>query len=110
MGLQDVVRWFVPKEDRFYDYLEGQAVVAHDGAKALRQFNEGKSAEEVREAVQELEHQGDKISHMMEQAIATTFVTPLDREDLQKLSGELDDILDLTNGAMRAAVLYGVET
>jgi len=45
----------------------------------------------------------------MEEALARTFVTPIDREDLQKLSSELDDILDRTNGAIRAAVLYGVE-
>jgi uncharacterized protein Yka (UPF0111/DUF47 family) len=109
MGLQDIVRWFVPKEDHFYGYLEGQADAAHDGALALRRFAEGQSATDVRDAVQELEHKGDKLSHDMEAALAKTFVTPMDREDLQRLSSELDDILDLTNGAMRAAVLYGVE-
>ncbi len=63
----------------------------------------------MRLAVQDLEHKGDNIYHQMEEALAKTFVTPIDREDLQKLSAELDDILDLTNGAMRTAVLYGVE-
>jgi uncharacterized protein Yka (UPF0111/DUF47 family) len=44
----------------------------------------------------------------MEEALAKTYVTPIDREDLQLLSSELDDILDRTNGAIRAAALYGV--
>jgi uncharacterized protein len=44
----------------------------------------------------------------MEEALAKTFVTPIDREDLQKLSSELDDVLDLMNGTIRAAALYGV--
>jgi uncharacterized protein Yka (UPF0111/DUF47 family) len=109
MGLQDIVRWLVPKEDHFYGYLERQADTAHDGALALRRFKEGSPAAEVRDAVQALEHQGDKICHDMEEALGATFVTPLDREDLQKLSSELDDILDLTNGAIRAATLYGVK-
>jgi uncharacterized protein Yka (UPF0111/DUF47 family) len=45
----------------------------------------------------------------MEEALAKTFVTPIDREDLQKLSSELDTVLDLTNGAIRACVMLGVE-
>jgi|HubBroStandDraft_2_1064218.scaffolds.fasta_scaffold54880_2 uncharacterized protein Yka (UPF0111/DUF47 family) len=109
MGLQDIVRWLVPREDHFYGFLEGQAATAHEGALALRRFKEGSSANDVRDAVQELEHEGDRLTHEMEEALAKTFVTPIDREDLQKLSSELDDILDLANGAIRAAVLYGVE-
>ena len=38
MGLQDVVRWLLPKEDRFYDFLESQASIAADAAKALAAF------------------------------------------------------------------------
>ena len=108
MGLQSVVRWLVPREDHFFDFLESQADAAHAGAVALARFKDGTPAREVRDAVLEIEHQGDKISHQLEEALAKTFVTPIDREDLHKLSTELDDILDLANGAIRAAALYGV--
>jgi uncharacterized protein len=110
MSLQDLVRWLVPREDHFYDYLEGQAVVAHDAATALSRWKDGDEATAVRDIVQELEHKGDKIFHEMEEALAKTFVTPIDREDLLALSSALDDVLDLANGAIRAATLYGVET
>ncbi len=109
MGLQDVIRWLVPKEDRFYGYLEGQAAAAHEGALALSRFKDGRDAKSVRDEVQALEHQGDKLCHELEEALAATFVTPIDREDIQKLSSELDDILDRANGAIRAAALNGVE-
>jgi hypothetical protein len=109
MGLESVVRWFLPKEDHFYDFLERQASAAHDGALALAEFKNGKQAEAVREDVQAIEHKGDAIVHELEEALAKTFVTPIDREDLQKLSSELDDILDLTNGAARVCVLFGVD-
>jgi uncharacterized protein Yka (UPF0111/DUF47 family) len=109
MSLQDIVRWLVPREDHFYGFLERQATNAHEGAIALARFKEGTSAASVREAVQALEHEGDKIAHEMEEALAKTFVTPIDREDLHKVSTELDDIIDLANGAIRAAALYGVE-
>lgn len=112
MGLQSFVRWLLPRADHFYDFLERQAAVAHQGALALARFGgpDKGSAQEVCDAVQALEHEGDKIVHEMEEALAKTFVTPLDREDLQRLSMELDDILDLTNATARVALLYGVNT
>jgi uncharacterized protein Yka (UPF0111/DUF47 family) len=110
MGIQDVIRFFLPKEEHFYDFLEKQAEAAHAGAKAIARFSEnGTSAEEARAAVQKCEHEGDKIVHDMEEALAKTFVTPIDREDLQKLSSDLDTVLDLTNGAIRACVMLGVQ-
>lgn len=110
MDLQSIVRWLVPREHHFYDFLETQADMAHAGAVELARFKPGVSATEVRDAVQAVEHQGDRVSHELEEALAKTFVTPIDREDLHKLSTELDNILDLANGAIRAAALYGVET
>jgi len=110
MGIQDVIRWLLPREDHFYDFLERQAKAAYEGAKALSKFStNGTTAAEAREAVQKIEHQGDGIVREMEEALAKTFVTPIDREDLQKLSSELDTVLDLTNGAIRACVMLGVE-
>jgi uncharacterized protein Yka (UPF0111/DUF47 family) len=108
MGFAAVLRFFVPKADHFYTFLERQAVVAHDGAVALAKFVEG-NGPTVRDAVQVCEHQGDSIVHEMEEALARTFVTPIDREDLHSLSTTIDDILDLTNGAARACSLFGID-
>ena len=111
MALQDAIRWFLPKEDKFYDLLEQQAAVLHEGALALARLDAAEpDMVAVRDAVQDLEHQGDKVMHEVEEALARTFVTPIDREDIQKLSSELDDILDVTNRAARAFVLYGIRT
>jgi uncharacterized protein Yka (UPF0111/DUF47 family) len=109
MSVQDLIRLLLPREDRFYDFLESQVSCAHKGATALLSFRDtGATAESVRDEVQALEHEGDRIVQDVEEALARTFVTPIDREDIQKLSTELDTILDLTNGAARMAVLCGV--
>lgn len=108
MALQDLIRWLLPREDHFFRFLERQATVAHKGALALAEFKPGKRIEDVQSAVQILEHDGDKIVHELEEALQKTFVTPIDREDLQHLASELDDILDLTNSAARACALFGV--
>ena len=109
MRLQALVRWLLPKEEHFYDFLERQALAAHEGATALATFSaEGAALERVAESVQVVEHKGDALVHELEDALAKTFVTPIDREDLQKLSSQLDDVLDLTNSAARGCLLFGV--
>lgn len=109
MALQGMVRWLLPREDHFYVLLESQADACHEAALALAKFKDPSSRpEDVRDAVQVIEHHADDLVRKMEEALARTFVTPLDREDLHKLSSELDDVVDLTNLAARASVLYGV--
>lgn len=111
MGFQGFLRLLIPREDQFYDFLEQQALLAHEGALAMAKLTQERaSSEAVRDAVQAVEHRGDSVVHQMEEALARTFVTPLDREDLKKLSDELDDVLDLTNGAARIRVLTGIES
>jgi uncharacterized protein Yka (UPF0111/DUF47 family) len=108
MALQTLVRFLLPKEEHFYDYLEAQAALCLDAATALRGFKDGQSPAAVRDAVQVVEHKADDYVRKMEDALANTFVTPIDREDLHRLCGELDDVVDLTNLAARACAVYGV--
>lgn len=109
MDLQRIVRWFLPRDDRWFGYLEHQAVTTHEGAMELLKLRDGMSVDHVRVKVQALEHAGDRLVHEMEEALAQTFVTPLDREDLQRLSTEIDNVLDLANASARACALLGVE-
>jgi uncharacterized protein len=107
-NLQSAIRFLLPKEDHFFDYLEAQGRACHEAAVALAQFTTGRPALEVREAVQVIEHEADNYVRKMEEALARTFVTPLDREDLHRLCSQLDDVVDATNLSARAAALYGV--
>jgi hypothetical protein len=109
MGIQDAVKWLLPKEDQFFRLIEQQAAVLNKEATALSRFRPGgDSAAEVARAVQEIEHEGDRLVHEVEEALAKSFVTPIDREDIKHLSSLVDDILDLMNEAARAISLYGV--
>ncbi len=109
MPFQNFLRWLLPKEDHFYDYLEEQSAIAHKTALALKGLTEGVVVAEVRASVQEFEHAGDVVVRKMLDSLAQTFVTPIDRDDLQKLSKRIDDICDCCNAAARACVLFGVQ-
>src|SRR4051812_40000682 len=108
MALQSLIGWLLPREDHFYGMLEDLAALTHESAKALERFKE-RPAAEVRQSVQAIEHQADDVVRRMEDALARTFVTPLDREDLHRLTSELDDIVDLANLTARALQLYNIE-
>lgn len=108
MGLQDIIRLLVPKEDKFFDFLEQQAVLAHEGAVELATIG-SKSSEELKEAVHAIEKRGDKVAHECEDALAKTFVTPLDREDIHALSAQLDDVLDRAYAAASAFVMFSID-
>lgn len=108
MPLQDMIRWLLPREDHYYDMLEELAKLGHDAAIELSRFG-SVPAGQIQETVQTLEHKADDVVRRMEDALARTFVTPLDREDLHKLSNQLDDIIDLTNLTARSFGLYHIE-
>lgn len=108
MAFQDLIRFFLPREDHWYDMLEELARLGHEASKALSSFKDS-PASKVRESVQAIEHKADDVVRKMEDALARTFVTPLDREDLHRLTSELDDIIDLCNLSARAFNLYHVE-
>jgi uncharacterized protein len=102
---QSLIRVVLPRDDHWYDKLETLGRLGHDAAKALHTFKE-QPADAVRSSVQTIEHQADDVVRQMEDALARTFVTPLDREDLHRLTSELDDIIDLCNLSARAFNLY----
>jgi hypothetical protein len=109
VGLAAFFRSLLPKNDRCYDLLERQAGVANAAARELATLAEGTSCHEVAKRVQAHEHAGDALVHELEESLASTYITPIDREDIHALAIELDDIADLTNQAARACEMMGVE-
>ncbi|MCU0656744.1 MAG: DUF47 family protein [Polyangiaceae bacterium] len=110
MGLQDAVRWLLPKEDHFFELMEKQAAHIARAAEEMKKFRPGQvSAGENARVVLAIEHEGDALLHEVEESLAKTFVTPIDREDIQRLASMLDDVLDLLNETARSMDLYGLD-
>jgi uncharacterized protein len=55
------------------------------------------------------EQEGDRITHDIVQRLNSTFVTPIDREDIYGLATQLDDIVDYTEEAADFLGLYKIE-
>jgi predicted phosphate transport protein (TIGR00153 family) len=101
---------FVPKDRGFFDLFEAAADTAKRAAELLDQMlAEHPDHPELPEAIRELEHAGDKITHDLVHMLNTTFVTPIDREDILNLASALDDITDLVEEVADLFVLYRIE-
>jgi predicted phosphate transport protein (TIGR00153 family) len=57
----------------------------------------------------EAEGEGDRITHEIIKRLNSTFVTPIDREDIYALATQMDDIVDFTEEAADFLGLYKIE-
>jgi predicted phosphate transport protein (TIGR00153 family) len=58
--------------------------------------------------IKELEHEGDRLTHELFTMISSTFVTPLDREDISGLASSIDEVLDFTDGVADRFLLFKI--
>lgn len=86
------------KGDKFYfDNFAASTALSKEAAGYLVQCLENYSSENIEQMLQqmhEIEHRADGKKHEMSEALAKAFVTPVDREDLDMLSRQLDDVTD----------------
>ena len=98
------------RKEVFFDMFDKSVQNVHEGAKALLDLME--HYEDVPAKVgriKDLEHVGDEITHQILARLAKTFVTPLDREDIQHVASRLDDILDGMDVAAGRLMLYRIQ-
>ena len=55
------------------------------------------------------EHEGDEVTHAIIRRLNTTFVTPMDREDIYALATALDDVMDAIEAVADLFVLHRIE-
>jgi len=97
------------KDETFFDYFRQLAQYIGESAGLLKSLLES-PADAVRIAaeIKRVETAGDAIVYVINQRIDTSFVTPLDREDIHLLAKRLDNVIDIINGAARRVVMFRV--
>jgi predicted phosphate transport protein (TIGR00153 family) len=95
------------KDVGFYRLLEAQARVAIRAAQEFHALSQSfENLHERAERIEEIEHEGDRLTHELQKKVASTFITPIDKEDLRHLSQTLDDVIDFIEAAAARAHLY----
>jgi len=108
MGFKE---WIIPQSKHFFDMLEQQADIVTEGAEALLDMVKNfDHVAEKRDKIKEIEHKGDEVVHTIAEALNRTFVTPIDHDDLSKLTSRLDDILDYIEAASHRMWSYEIKS
>jgi uncharacterized protein len=100
----------LPRDSTFFDLLTASGKNSVDAAQLLdRMMREWPDVGDLPTQIVDLEHEGDRITHEIVKRLNTTFVTPIDREDLYGLATQLDDVVDYTEEAADFLGLYQIE-
>jgi predicted phosphate transport protein (TIGR00153 family) len=100
----------VPRDKVFFDLFLEAGQNGHRAARLLQEMLQKWPDEEgLARDILKCESEGDRITHDIVRRLNTTFVTPLDREDIYGLATQLDDIVDDIEEAADLLHLYKIE-
>lgn len=101
----------MPKSDEFFDDFDAQCSVTVEGAKMLHTLlSDYRDVAARVQALKEVEHKGDEVTHRAFNRLHQQFITPFDRAQIHSLLGRIDDVLDLTNAAASRLHYYEIES
>ena len=100
------------KSDKLYfeNFVEC-TVLAKKSAAYLVNCLENYDVDNIQKMLEEMhvfEHSADIKKHEMNEMLAKAFVTPVDREDLDMLSQQLDNVLDLLEEVLQRLYIYNI--
>jgi predicted phosphate transport protein (TIGR00153 family) len=100
----------IPREESFYDLFVQQAELLVRGATLLQDLvTNWDGVVEKAGRLHDFEHELDEVTHEVMRRLNTTFVTPLDREDIHELGSSMDDVMDHMDAAADLLVLHKIE-
>ena len=103
----------LPAEPRFYDWFEKSAENMIEAAGLLREevaaLARGEDLTLHVQRITEAEHHGDFIVHEIFDLQRSTFITPLDRDQIQKIASAIDDVVDRIEAAGDALLVYKID-
>lgn len=98
-----------PKQEDFFVLFKKQGEIVRRGSDLLLEMMENYEDIEAKAArLKEVEHQGDLVTHELFEKLNSTFITPIEREDIHGLASTLDDVLDEVESIGARFVLFGV--
>ena len=108
MGLRELL---IPHDKIYFDLFEKQAGILKEAAWQLVALTEDfTNVKEKRHEIEKLEHKGDQITHDIYKQLNTSFITPIDPEEISSLASALDEVLDYIDGATEKMYYYNIES
>lgn len=101
------------KSDKFYfENYVACTTLAKQAAAYLVECLENYNADQLEDMIKQMhvyEHSADIKKHEMNETLAKAFVTPVDREDLDMLSQQMDNVLDILEEVLQKMYIYDIK-
>ncbi len=95
------------KKHIFFDLFEEQVAIVHKGTHLFfEMLGNYQDIEDKCKAIKAVEKEGDAIVRKIMNELNSTFITPLEREDIHALAHTLDSVLDYIDGVADRMFLY----
>jgi uncharacterized protein len=99
----------IPRNEDFYAQFSALAEQVRVGAGLLEDMlSKDPAVWDKADEIKEIEHKCDHLTHQIIQRLNTTFVTPIDREDIHALAKSLDDVMDAIDASAKVVRLYKI--
>jgi predicted phosphate transport protein (TIGR00153 family) len=99
----------MPHEEQFFTMFQRAADNLATAGEALVELTSNYVDVERKVArMKEIEHEGDRITHAIFEALNRAFVTPFDRDDVARLATAIDDVLDGAEESARRLHTYKI--
>jgi hypothetical protein len=100
----------LPRDRTFFDlFIEAGQNTVHASRLLDEMMHTWPEDEGLSREILKAEQEGDRITHDIIKRLNSTFVTPIDREDIYGLATQMDDIVDFTEEAADFLGLYKIE-
>ncbi|MFE8602594.1 DUF47 family protein [Archangium violaceum] len=101
----------MPKSDEFFDDFDAQCAVTVEGARMLHALlSDFRDVGPRVQALKDIEHKGDEVTHTAFNRLHKQFITPFDRAQIHTLLSRIDDVLDLANAAASRIHYYEIQS
>jgi len=102
-----IFRKLIPQDERFFALLQQHGEWLGEASSLLGEVVADPAGTTDRIArIREVEGEADAVVRKLVELINTTFVTPLDREDLHALATSMDDVVDHVDATAQRLALY----
>ncbi len=101
----------LPRDEKFFQYFQQQVKLICQAADLLVEGAAAGNAHLANAAhqIHALEEQADTVLHDIYTRLNSTFITPIDPEDIQSLSSHLDDVIDGIEDSVQRMLDYKVD-
>jgi predicted phosphate transport protein (TIGR00153 family) len=101
----------MPRADDFFSDFEAQAAAVVEGAKLFKDLlDDFTDVQKKVQAIKEIEHRADDITHRAFARLHSQFITPFDRAEIHRLLSRIDDVIDMADGAAGRLALYEIDS